>query len=55
MTHLLISISIIFSIFSNPKPAPTKISLKSEINNSIIDGFFENDSTNVTKNTYFIK
>ena len=29
--------------------------LKNELNQSIIDGFFDGDSTKITSNTYFLK
>lgn len=55
MHTLLLSIICLFSnqnVINKPK---NDVSLKFEINKSIIEGFFENDSTNVGKNTYFVK
>lgn len=33
----------------------TTFSIKNEINKSIFDGFYDNDSTKISKDTYFLK
>jgi len=46
----------IASCVSNKYPSVRlEISLKDEINKSIFDGFYNNDSTKISKEIYFIK
>lgn len=52
MKYILIVISFcLSSCVVQEKP----YSIKDEINNSIIDGFYDNDTTLITIQTYFVK
>ena len=56
MKYLLLILTIILmNCTSNKKIYKTTFSLKNDINQSIIDGFFDGDTTKINKDTYFLK
>lgn len=52
---LLLSTLISCKIAENNLVACKNYDLKTEMNQSVIDGFFDGDSTNAPKGTYFLK
>ena len=52
---LLLSVISFSCVSIKEQPQNMAYSLKNELNQSIIDGFFDGDTTKITKNTYFIK
>ena len=59
MKHLLFILAILLTSCSIEKPliniCNADSSFKDDVNKSIVDGFFDGDTTNIPKNTYFLK
>jgi hypothetical protein len=59
MKYLLLFIIILLrfncATVSRPSISESLPSFKDELNKSIFDGFYDNDSTKITKDSYFVK